>query len=130
MMDIKPIKTEQDYAAALLQISSLMSAKLNTPEGDLLDVLTTLLEAYEAQHYPIDPPDPIEAVKFRLEQEHLTRKDLELILKVNRGRVSELLTKKRPLTLKMMRILHDRLGVPAEALLKEYSLHKDHQRPS
>lgn len=123
-MDIKPIKTKQDYEAALGQISTLMSASLNTAEGDLLDVLTALVEAYEAQHYSIDLPDPIEAIKFRLEQEHLSRKDLESILKVRRGRVSELLTKRRPLTLKMMRTLHDKLGVPAEALLKEYTLRK------
>ncbi len=125
-MNVHPIKTEQDYEKALLQISGLMLAKSNTPEGDLLDVLTTLVEAYETHHCPIFPPDPIEAIKFRLEQEHLSRRDLESILKVRRGRVSELLTKKRPLTLKMMRTLHDKLGVPAEALLKEYPLHKNH----
>lgn len=125
-MNVKPIKTKKDYEAALNQISDLMSACPNTPEGDLLDVLTALVEAYEAQHFKIDLPDPIEAIKFRLEQEHLSRKDLESILKVRRGRVSELLTKKRPLTLRMMRTLHEKLGVPAETLLKEYALHKVH----
>jgi len=125
-MDIKPIKTKRDYEAALNQISSLMSALPNSPEGDLLDILTTLVESYEAQHYKIDLPDPIEAIKFRLEQEHLSRKDLESILKVRRGRVSELLTKRRPLTLRMIRTLHDKLGVPAESLLKEYTLRKVH----
>lgn len=125
-MDVKPIKTKRDYEATLNQISSLMSANPHTPEGDLLDVLTALVESYEAQHYKIDLPDPIEAIKFRLEQEHLSRKDLEDILKVRRGRVSELLTKKRPLTLRMIRTLHEKLGVPAESLLKEYTLRKIH----
>lgn len=123
-MDIKPIKTKRDYEATLNQISSLMSASPNTPEGDLLDILTALVESYESKHYPIDLPDPIEAIKFRLEQEHLSRKDLGSILKVKRGRVSELLTKTRPLSLKMIRTLHKELGVPAEALLKEYALRK------
>ncbi|HBG35070.1 MAG: hypothetical protein A2X70_04440 [Alphaproteobacteria bacterium GWC2_42_16] len=123
-MNIKPIKTKKDYEATLKQIADLMSAIPNTPEGDLLDVLTALVESYETKHYPVDLPDPIEAIKFRLEQEHLSRKDLESILEVRRGRVSELLTKRRPLTLRMMRTLHERLGVPAETLLKEYTLHK------
>ena len=123
-MNVTPIKTKKDYEAALNHISSLMSACPNTPEGDLLDVLTTLVESYESKKYRIDLPDPIEAIKFRLEQEHLSRKDLEAILQVKRGRISELLTKKRPLTLRMMRTLHDKLGVPAETLLKEYTLHK------
>ncbi len=123
-MDIKPIKTAEDYEVALTQISNLMGASPNTSEGDQLEVLTTLVEAYEAQHYLIDLPDPIEAIKFRLEQEHLSRKDLENLLRVKRGRISELLTKRRPLTLKMIRILHEKLGVPAGALLKEYDLQK------
>lgn len=127
-MDIKPIKTKKDYEEALHKVSTLMSAAPNTPEGDLLDVLTALVECYEAKQYSIDLPDPIEAIQFRLEQENLSRRDLEAILKVRRGRVSELLTKRRPLTLKMMRTLHDKLGVPAEALLKEYTLHKAHHR--
>ena len=125
-MDVKPIKTEKDYEAALKQIAGLMSAFPNTPEGDLLDILTALVESYEVHHYKIDLPDPIEAIKFRLEQEHLSRKDLESILKVRRGRVSELLTKRRPLTLRMMRMLHEKLEIPAETLLKEYNLHKPH----
>lgn len=123
-MNVTPIKTKKDYEAALSHILSLMSACPNTPEGDLLDVLTTLVESYEAKKYRIDLPDPIEAIKFRLEQEHLSRKDLEAILQVKRGRISEILTKKRPLTLRMMRTLHDKLGVPAETLLKEYTLDK------
>lgn len=121
-MEIKALKTEGDYEAALVQISRLMSAVPNTPEGDVLDVLTALVEAYEARNYEIDLPDPIEAIKFRLEQENLSRKDLESILKVRRGRVSEVLTKSRPLSLRMIRALHKELGVPAESLLKEYNL--------
>lgn len=126
MMDIKPIRTKKDYEVALNQIANLMPARPHTPEGDLLDVLSTLVESYEARHYKIDLPDPIEAIKFRLEQENLSRKDLESILKVRRGRVSELLTKRRPLTLRMIRTLHEKLGVPAESLLKEYTLRKVH----
>lgn len=125
-MNVNPIKTTMDYEKALIQISSLMFAQPNTPEGDLLDILTALVESYESKNYKIDLPDPIEAIKFRLEQEHLSRKDLESLLQVRRGRVSELLAKKRPLTLKMMRTLHEKLGVPAETLLKEYALHKVH----
>ena len=125
-MKISPIKTEIDHQNALKEISLLMNALPNTPEGDLLDVLVTLVEVYETQYHPINPPDPIEAIKFRLEQEHLSRKDLGAILQVRRGRVSEVLTKKRPLTLKMMRAIHNQLGVPAEVLLKEYTLHKSY----
>ncbi len=125
-MKISPIKTEIDHQNALKEISLLMNSLPNTPDGDLLDVLVTLVEVYETQHHPINPPDPIEAIKFRLEQEHLSRKDLGSILQVRRGRVSEVLTKKRPLTLKMMRAIHSQLGVPAEVLLKEYTLHKSY----
>lgn len=127
-MNIQPIKTKKDYEVALNQISDLMSACPNTPEGDLLDILTALVESYETKNYKIDLPDPIEAIKFRLEQEHLSRKDLESILQVKRGRISELLTKKRPLTLRMMRMLHEKLGLPAETLLQEYALHKAQHR--
>ena len=123
-MDIKPIKTKKEYEAALEKILTLLSAALNTPEGDLLDVLTSLVEVYKAKHSPVEVSDPIEAIKFRLEQKKLSRKDLETLLNVRRGRVSELLTKKRPLTLRMIRTLHDKLGIPAETLLKEYTLHK------
>lgn len=122
---IKPIKTEQDYEEALAKVSKLMSAKINTPEGDALDVLTTLIEVYEAKHYPIDPPDPIEAIKFRLEQENLSRNDLAAILKVERGRVSEILSKKRALSANMIRALYQKLRISPEVLIRKYPLAKE-----
>ncbi|ARN84807.1 helix-turn-helix domain-containing protein [Candidatus Nucleicultrix amoebiphila] len=121
---IKPIKTEQDYKEALEKVSKLMSAKINTPEGDALDVLTTLIEVYEAKHYPIDPPDPIEAIKFRLDQENLSRNDLATILKVERGRVSEILSKKRALSINMIRVLYQKLRISPEVLMRTYPLAK------
>lgn len=117
-MDIKPIKSEADYSAALREIERLMDAALNTPDGDMLDILVTLVEAYEAKHYPIDPPDPIEAIKFRMDQDGLTRKDLEVVIG-GRGRVSEVLNGQRKLTLPMIRRLHAALGIPAEVLIRE-----------
>ena len=95
-----------------------MDARLGTPEGDRLDVLVTLVEAYEARHHPVPPPDPIDAIKFHMEQQGLTTKDLEPILG-HRGRVSEVLNRKRPLTLAMIRRLHASLGIPAEVLIRE-----------
>lgn len=117
-MDIKAIKTKPDYRRALQQIESLMSAKSNTPEGELLDLLVTLVEAYEARHYPIDLPDPVEAIKFRMEQSGLTVKDLEPMIGRS-NRVYEILNRKRPLTLKMIWRLHKDLGIPAESLIKQ-----------
>lgn len=117
-MEIKPIKTEADYETALREIEGLMSAAADSPEGDRLDVLAILVEAYEAVHYPIDPPEPIEAIKFRMEQEGLTRKDLEPLIG-HRGRVSEVLTGRRALTLAMIRRLHARFGIPVEILIRE-----------
>lgn len=117
MMDIKPIKTEGDYNKALKEIDSLMIAEPNTPEGEKLDVLVTLVEAYEAKHYPLDLPDPVEAIKFEMEQKRLTVKDLEpMIGKSNR--VYEVLNHKRSLTLKMIWKLNQELGIPAESLIK------------
>jgi len=119
-MDIHPIYTEADYKAALKEISQLMDSdpKLGTPDGDRLDILATLVEAYEAKHYPIDPPDPIEAIKFRMEQQGLSVKDLEpMIGKPNR--VYEVLNRKRPLTLPMIRRLHKDLGISAESLINQ-----------
>lgn len=117
-MNVKPIKTKRDHTLALQQIESLMSAKANTPEGELLDLLVTLVEAYEARHYPVDLPDPVEAIKFRMEQSGLTAKDLEpMIGRLNR--VYEILNRKRPLTLKMIWRLHKDLGIPAESLIKQ-----------
>ena len=119
-MDIRPIHTKADYKAALKEISSLMDSDpgLGTPDGDRLDILATLVRAYEAKHVPISAPDPIEAIKFRMEQSGLSVKDLEpLIGKSNR--VYEILNRKRPLTLAMIRRLNQSLGIPAEVLIAE-----------
>ena len=118
-MNIKPIKSEEDYIATLNQIESLMDAKPNTPEMDELEVLTTLAEAYEAQHYVIDAPDPIEAIKFRMEQEGLKQKDLVNIVG-SKSRVSEILNRKRKLTIEMIRNLHNQLHIPVESLFLDY----------
>lgn len=117
-MEIKPIKSEQDYKKALKVIDSLFEAKFGTPEGDRLDVLTTLVEAYEAKHYPIDAPDPIAAIEFVMEQQGLKRKDLEPYIG-GRSRVAEVLNHKRALTLSMIRKLNHALGIPAEVLIRE-----------
>jgi len=115
-MTIKPIKTERDYQNTLKEIEKLWNAKPNTPMGDRLDVLVTLVEAYEQKYYKIEPPDPIEAIKFRMEQLELKPSDLARILG-GRNRVSEILNKKRKLTVEMMRSLRKHLGVPTESLL-------------
>jgi HTH-type transcriptional regulator/antitoxin HigA len=116
-MDIKPIRTNADYRAALKEIETLMIAAPGTPEGDKLDVLVTLVEAYEAKHYRMELPDPVEAIKFEMEQKGLTVKDLEpMIGKSNR--VYEILNYKRSLTLKMIWRLNQELGIPAESLIK------------
>ncbi|MDP1896486.1 MAG: transcriptional regulator [Sulfurimicrobium sp.] len=117
-MDIKPLKTEADYQAALKEIETLMSAVEDTPEGDRLDVLVTLVEAYEARHYPLDLPDPVEAIKFTMEQKGLTVKDLEPMIGRS-NRVYEILNHTRPLTLKMIWRLHQGLGIPAESLIRQ-----------
>ena len=118
-MNIKPIKTEQDYTKTLSQIEHLMSAQPNTPQMDELEVLTTLVEAYEEQHYKIEAPDPIEAIKFRMEQEGLKQKDLITIVG-SKSRVSEILNKKRKLTIEMIRNLHKQLHIPIESLFLDY----------
>jgi HTH-type transcriptional regulator/antitoxin HigA len=115
-MTIKPIKTGRDYRKALKEIDNLWDAKPNTSMGDRLDVLVTLAEAYEQKHYKVDPPDPIEAIKFRMEQLDLKPSDLAKILG-GRSRVSEVLNKKRKLTVEMMRSLRKHLAIPAESLL-------------
>jgi HTH-type transcriptional regulator/antitoxin HigA len=115
-MDIRPIKTEADYERALAAIEQLWGAAVNTPKGDKLDILLTLVEAYEQAHYPIDPPDPVEAIKFRMEQLGLTRKDLEPYLG-KRGRVAEVLNRQRKLSLTMIRRLHTHLHIPLESLI-------------
>jgi len=116
-MNVKPIRNESDYDAALAEVEGLMDARPGTRKGDRLDVLVTLLEAYEEKRWHIDPPDPIDAIKLRMEQRGLTRRDLEQVLG-SRGRVSEILNRKRPLTLDMIRRLHRQLGIPAESLIK------------
>ena len=118
-MNIRPIKTQEDYNNTLSQIESLMDAKPNTVQMDELEVLTTLVEAYEEQHYKIDAPDPIEAIKFRMEQEGLKQKDLVSIVG-SKSRVSEILNKKRKLTIKMIRNLHKQLHIPVESLFLDY----------
>lgn len=116
-MDIKPIKTDADYRATLKEIETLMTATADTPEGEKLDVLVTLVEAYERKHFPLDLPDPVEAIKFEMEQKGLTVKDLEpMIGKSNR--VYEILNHKRSLTLKMIWKLHQQLGIPTDSLIK------------
>lgn len=117
MKAIKPIKTEADYDVVLAEIDTLMDAEPGTSEGDRLDVLVTLVEAYEAKHWRIDPPDPIAAIELRMQQKGLTRLDLEKILG-SRSRVSEILNRKRPLTLDMIRRLHSLWGIPAESLIQ------------
>lgn len=117
-MDIRPIHTDTDYQDALRDISTLMETdpSAGTPQGDRLDILATLVQAYESRHFPISAPDPVEAIKFRMEQSGLSVKDLEpLIGKSNR--VYEILNRKRPLTLAMIRRLHQSLGIPAAALI-------------
>jgi HTH-type transcriptional regulator / antitoxin HigA len=116
-MDIRPIKTDADYRAALNDIENLMMAEPDTVEGEKLNILATLVEAYEAKHFPMDLPDPVEAIKFEMERKGLTVKDLEpMIGKSNR--VYEILNHKRSLTLKMIWKLHEGLGIPAESLIK------------
>jgi HTH-type transcriptional regulator / antitoxin HigA len=114
---LRPIRTEADYQAALAEIERLWGARLGTPEGDRLDVLATLIDAYEAEHDPVDPPDPIEAIRFRMEQQGLTRKDLERVLGT-RTRVSEILNRKRSLSIGMIRRLHAELGISADVLIR------------
>jgi len=120
LMNIAPVKTDTDYRAALRKIESLMMEGADSPEGEKLDVLVTLVEAHERKHYLMDLFDPVEAIKFEMEQKGLTVKDLEpMIGKSNR--VYEILNHKRSLTLKMIRRLHDQLGIPADSLIKETS---------
>ena len=118
-MEVRPIKSEADYEAALAEIEALMHAERDTPEGDRLDVLVTLVQAYEAEHHPIEAPDPVAAIEFRMEQLGLTRADLEGLIGPS-GRVAEVLNRKRPLTLRMIRRLSAALDIPAEILIQEY----------
>lgn len=121
-MNIKPVKTKKDHVNALKRIEQLMGAKANSPEGDELDVLVTLVEAFEAKHYPIDAPDPIAAIQHRMEALGMERKDLEPMLG-SKSRVSEVLNRKRKLTMDMVRTLHVKMNLPAEALIQDYKIH-------
>jgi HTH-type transcriptional regulator/antitoxin HigA len=118
-MEIKPIRTEEDYQAALEEIERLMDAQPDTPEGDRLDVLATLVEAWEEKHCPIEEPDPIEAIQHRMEALGMSRKDLETMIG-GRNRVSEVLSRKRPLTINMIRRLSEGMHLPADVLIRVY----------
>ena len=117
MKNLKPIGTKADYEAALVVIERLWGARAGTPEGDRLDILATLVDAYENEHYPMDPPDAIEAIKFRMEQQGLDRKDLAAILG-SRTRVAEVLNRRRGLSINMIRRLHEKLGISVEVLIR------------
>jgi HTH-type transcriptional regulator / antitoxin HigA len=118
-MNIQPIKTEADYTKSLQTVEKLMTAKKDTPEGDKLDVLVTLIEAYEERHHSILPPEPVEAIIHQMESQGLSRKDL-IPLIGSRARVSEILNKKRTLSINMIRKLQKGLGISAEILIKPY----------
>ncbi len=115
--EVKPIRSNADHEAALKDVERLWGAKSGTRNGDRLDVLATLIDAYEAEHFPLDPPDPIEAIKFRMEQQNLTRRDLEEIIGT-RTRIAEVLSGKRGLSIGMIRRLHERLGISADVLIR------------
>ena len=117
-MEIKPVKTRKDYENTLAAIEQLMDAKRSTPEGDRLEVLVTLVEAYEAHHFPLDLPDPVAAIKLVMEQRNLSPKDLVPFIG-QPNRVYEILNGKRPLTMAMAWRLHQGLGIPAESLIKQ-----------
>lgn len=118
-MDVKMIKTEEDYQKALKRLESIFDAPIDTPEGDEAEVLSILIEKYEDEHYPIEAPDPIEAIKFRMEQLGMSKSDLAEILGY-KSRVSEIFSKKRKLTLQMIRKLHKQLNISYETLIAEY----------
>jgi HTH-type transcriptional regulator/antitoxin HigA len=118
-MNIKPIKTEKDYQNALSRLEEIFDSRPGTSEGDELDILALLIERYETEHYPIEAPDPIEAIKFRMEQMGYKQKDLEEIIGY-KGHVSEILNKKRKLSLEMIRNLHEKLNIPLAALVQAY----------
>ena len=115
-MNIKPIRTDKDLRAAFRRLEGIFQAEAGTPEADEMEILAALIEAYENKHYPIGPADPIEAIKFRMEQQGLTARDLEPFIGAS-GRVSEVLNRKRALSLRMVKRLHDGLGIPYESLL-------------
>ncbi len=116
-MNITPIRTKKDYSSALKRVDELWNAKANTPQGDELEILSTLIEAYENKHYAIEAPDPIEAVKFRLDQMSITREELAKILG-GKNRVSEVLNGKRKLSFTMMKNLHKHLNIPEASFFR------------
>jgi HTH-type transcriptional regulator/antitoxin HigA len=120
-MEIKPIRTQRDYKAALAEIERVFEGKPGTPDGDRLEILATLVEAFEARHHPIPPPDPVDAILYFMESRGLSRKDLEPYLG-SRAKVSEVLNRKRPLSIDMIRRLHAGLGIPAEVLIRPYEV--------
>jgi HTH-type transcriptional regulator/antitoxin HigA len=115
--DLKPIRTEADHERAMAEVERLWGAKSGTPEGDRLDILVTLIEAYEKEAYPFDPPDPIEAIQFRMEQLGLTRKDLEPFIG-SRARVAEVMNRRRGLSIDMIRRLNEGLGISGDVLIR------------
>jgi HTH-type transcriptional regulator / antitoxin HigA len=129
MMTLKPIKTEEDYEEALQEIEHLWEAKPGTPESDILEILVTLVEAYEREHYELPPPDPIDALEYFMESRGWTRKDLEPYIG-SRGRVSEILGRKRPLTLAMIRRLEQATGIPASILVQPYETEQTGMSPA
>ena len=118
-MNIKPVKNKKDYEKALKRLEDIFDAKPGTPEGDELEILTLLIDRYEQEHFPIDLPDPIEAVKFRMEQLGLKQKDLAKTIGF-KSRVSEILNRKRKLSLAMIRRLHEQLNIPTDILIRKY----------
>ena len=126
-ISVRPIRSEEDYRAGLAEVEGLMDAKSGTPEGDRFDVLVTLISAYEARNYPVPPPDPIEAILHFMDSRGLTRKDVERYLGA-RSRVSEVLSRKRPLTLNMVRKLNSGLGIPADVLIQPYVIDRSVKR--
>jgi HTH-type transcriptional regulator / antitoxin HigA len=122
-MTIRPIHNETIYEETLAEIDALFDAKPGTPEGDRLEILVTLLEAYERKHFPILPPDPVDAIEYWMESRGLTRRDLEPYIGA-RGRVAEVLNRRRPLSVEMIRRLNTGLGLPAEILIRPYVLQR------
>ena len=123
MMNIKPIRTEIDYEQALEKLEVVFDAQKGTPENDLAEVLVTLIDKYESEHYPIDTPDPIEAIKIRMEEMDLHQKDLmDFLGTKSRGTISNILNKRRPLTLPVIRVLGAKLGLSVDVLIKEYEM--------
>ena len=120
-IEIHPVNTEEDYENALANIEKLWGSKIGTRNGEKLDVLTTLVEKYEEENYPLAPPDPIDAIIFRMEQRGMSRANLGDLIG-SRSRATEVLNKERRLTLGMIRVLHKALQIPAESLIQDYSL--------